>query len=369
MKRKLYEFLETLRQIRILGKKYFSIRFKKYNNNREEKNKIWKILLYIIIIIIVIVFIGIILYICYNIKALGFTDYYTPDGVFTRGKTLWDWLGLLIVPILLTVLAISVSDTLKKREIEIGRLDNQNKVIQDYHLLVTKIIEQYDIKIISGPSKSLLRARTLAIISIINKKQKAALMQFIVEAGLLQHNNLFLDLESFDLSGISWLPGNYEYINLNGTNMSNSFIQNCSFRESKLSSALLCNSILYEVAFTNSDLCYTDLSNTKITKGIFIGARLIESKLMDSIIEESDFVGAIFRDANLRGAKILGTKLLKAIFTNADLSFTNLSKSDLSGADLNGANLYGAKLDGAILRDTILDKANISERQLSKVIR
>ena len=58
-----------------------------------------KYLLYgsLIIVVVALILAG------YSATWTGFGDYALPNGDFVRGKTLWDWLELLIIPLVLAI--------------------------------------------------------------------------------------------------------------------------------------------------------------------------------------------------------------------------------------------------------------------------
>src|SRR5687768_11001271 len=79
----------------------------------------------------------------------GFTDYTSPNGDFVRGKTLWDWMELLIIPFFLAggVFFLNRAERINEREIATDRqheaalqsyLDRMADLLVKDHLLTTK---------------------------------------------------------------------------------------------------------------------------------------------------------------------------------------------------------------------------------------
>jgi uncharacterized protein YjbI with pentapeptide repeats len=76
-----------------------------------------------------------------------------------------------------------------------------------------------------------------------------------------------------------------------------------------------------------------------------------------------DLFGASLRSANLWGTNLSGTNLISAELAWAHLQGTNLSGADLSWANLSGADLSGANLEGANLEEANLSsKDPVTER-------
>jgi hypothetical protein len=124
------------------------------------------------------------------------------------------------------------------------------------------------------------------------------------------------------------------------------------------------------------NLTKTDLTDTNLTRAIFIGSDLSGSnlynaelqsadiklaKLIGTDLTKADLSHACLSDSNLTEAKLKfanlkGADLSGANLKNADLSAANLRNANLEGADLSGANLKNADLTGAILRDAKFDE-------------
>jgi hypothetical protein len=72
---------------------------------------------------------------------------YTQDGLGFKGKTLWDWLDLLLVPILLVLLLPGANWVVRKAqerhaliEQEIALDNHREKALQSYMELMTDLI-------------------------------------------------------------------------------------------------------------------------------------------------------------------------------------------------------------------------------------
>jgi uncharacterized protein YjbI with pentapeptide repeats len=93
---------------------------------------------------------------------------------------------------------------------------------------------------------------------------------------------------------------------------------------------------------------------------------------IDSIVEgeETNFFRADLSNAKLgksifRGAKMSGAILANASLADADFSGCDLTGSDMRGADLSGANLTDAKLIGARLVGVTINKTILTNADLT----
>lgn len=75
--------------------------------------------------------------------------------------------------------------------------------------------------------------------------------------------------------------------------------------------------------------------------------------------------GADLSDTFLHGADLSGSFLVEADLVVADLSAADLSHADLSGANLNSADLSDANLNGAFLNGASLGSADLSGADLT----
>jgi hypothetical protein len=60
----------------------------------------------------------------------GFSDYTGPLTKDQRGKTLWDWMGLFIIPVVLAVSAYLFNRAEKANDLKIAELNGGGKMIR-----------------------------------------------------------------------------------------------------------------------------------------------------------------------------------------------------------------------------------------------
>jgi hypothetical protein len=251
-----------------------------------------------------------------------------------RGVTLYSWLQLLIIPIVLAIGGFWFNQIQKDREQKATEQrakteqkiakDNQREVaLQSYidkmsELLLDKGLRQ------SQPEeevRSIARVRTLTVLLHLDEDivRKTSVLQFLHESGLIHKDARIIDLRGAYLNGV-WL--------------------------------------------FESDLSGADLSGARLSKALLSRTDLSRASLSEAYLGEASLSGA-----NLRGADLSGAYLIKASLSGAKLSEANLSGADLRGAytfgeedyeeeaDLSGADLRGADLSGAEITPEQLDKA------------
>ena len=252
------------------------------------------------------------------------------------GKTLWDWLQLLIVPLMLAFggfwFSLQQSDI--SAQASQRQHDSDQKIAQDNRqndmqialdqqretTLKTYLDDMSDLLLnhhlrMSKPGNEVsqvARERTLTTLRRLDATRNGIVVQFLQDAGLIGVPNAVVDLSNANLSGDD-LRG----ANLSGVNLTHDFLFNTNLTWAVLSGANLSEDLL-----SNTKLSDADLSGANLTRAILSGANL----------SDADLSGANLSGANL-GAGDLSVSLLSGDFA-------------LSGADLSGANLKGATVTG-----------------------
>src|SRR5579859_2460672 len=206
-----------------------------------------------------------------------------------HAKTLWDWLGVFAIPIVVGLGAAwytAQQGKVSNRE----NTDNQRETaLQAYidkmsELLLDKKLRESDR---DSEVRDIARIQMLTALKKLDGERKGSIIQFLDEARLINEQEPIVVLRRADLSG-----------------------------------ADLRRAHLRRVNFGGADLSGADLS------GAYLGG---------AYLSVTNFSSAYLSGANLGGADL----------RRADLSKADLSGADLSGADLSGADLSGADLSGA----------------------
>jgi hypothetical protein len=238
----------------------------------------------------------------YSALWTGFGDYTRPNSEVVRGKTLWDWMQLFLVPLTLSIGVFFLNRAERESEREITKDRQRETALQTYldHIVDLLISE----KLLTTKKKEILyvaRIRTLTLLRGLDGVRKGFVLHFLHEAGLIWKEKTIINLQA----------ANLENVVLRGEGLSN-----VSLSASNLS---------------NADLAFANLSNTDL--------------------KYSHLADAKMKGINLSNACLLGTVLI-----NANLSFANLKNADLVDANLDNANLAGANLTDAIITQNQLDR-------------
>lgn len=253
----------------------------------------------------------------------------TRTEVYQSGKTLWDLLQLLIIPLALAVIAYLFNRSERKNEQSIALDNQQEAMLQGYldkmsELLLREKIREPVFKRAfpfeaQNEAQHVARARTLTILSKLDASRKRSVIQFLDESDLITKNECFVHLNATNPDG------------LNGADLSGLSL---SYRD------------LHRVNLSNANLCKATLSETDLSGAVLSGANLREARLSWGMIVR-DPTGAILEDADLREADLSGAIMNDVILINADLTGAILNNADLTRANLTKAKVTEDQLKQA----------------------
>lgn len=247
-----------------------------------------------------------------------------------EGKTIWDFLELIIVPIVLAIVGYLISSSQRDIQDNIAKDNQRESSLQEYFNKMADLMLQHELKK-SAPGdevRALARTLTLTTLKRLDGERKGALLLFLKDAKLIKtpmdgetefYPNPIVHSDNLDLSNVT---------------LTDSFLQ-----KTRLPWAKINNANFYLSNLNGSDFREADLSK----------ARLTDAKLMQTDL----------RKAKLIGANLRGTKLFDSDLRNADLQDADLSNCDMNYAKLHGTNLSGAKLTGTNLNKATFTDATI----------
>jgi uncharacterized protein YjbI with pentapeptide repeats len=278
-------------------------------------------------------------------------------------RTPWDWVDLLIVPIVLALGGYlftrsenrraqriaerqrDVDREIAQQQAETDRriaeqrsqddtlqayLDQMGQLLLDKDRPLRESKEGYEVR-------TLARAWTLTVLTRLDGERKARVVQFLHESGLLA-KRLGPDESA---TGVVYLTG---------ANLDNANLSQVTLGDARGG-----------VILSNANLRGANLSNTYLGGAHLDGADLRKATLRGATLTGADLSKADLRGADLGGTniQIVGehTHLTEANLRGADLGYADLSNAYLGYVDLRDANLRGANLRGAALNGAKLNWA------------
>lgn len=278
------------------------------------------------------------------------------------GKTSWEWLELLIVPLFLAGGAFYLETRVESRQERIAAeryeqetqiSDEQAKqaVLDNYLEKMQGLLLDRELRDASIRSEvgGVARAITTTAIKDLDAERNALLIIFLREAILIDDGS---SSEQEEADKFSLLPG----LNLSNTNLANAKLNKADLREANLRETNLRHANL-----NNADLTWANLTRADLTRALLGNANLSYAELNDASLQHANLMGANLNDANLSGANLNGANLLIPDFMrNAPVVYRNGAKdATLVGADLTSANLSEAKIEESQIRESILCKTRL----------
>jgi uncharacterized protein YjbI with pentapeptide repeats len=328
----------------------------------RQKNRGIPILLGILVTVIVALIALDIAAYRYGWNWTGFIDFITPlvpvksqylPQQYLRGKTLWDWLQLLIVPIILGIVGFWLSQVQKqseqitakqrdKTDHDIAAENQREAALQACFDKLTELLLKEHLKqSVQGDEKQIIaRTRTLTVLPHLDEIRKRSLLQFLHEARLIIKDKPLINLEGADLSKAK----------LDDIDLNNAYLHRTTLSEANLISAKL----------SNVDLSYADLTAANLNYVELTGA-----DLNGAILERVNLQGAQLQRAYLGNAQLQQVDLRDAHLQSAILIYADLHDSYLSGANISKADLSRTNLSGANLSDISRGDANLRKRYSS----
>jgi uncharacterized protein YjbI with pentapeptide repeats len=243
------------------------------------------------------------------------------------GKTLWDWMELMIIPAMLGAGAWYLTRQERKNELEIAerrikedrRISeerNQDEFLQNYLDKMTELLLDRELRSEKAendsPVRDVAHVRTITAFRKLDMGRRDLILQFLRDAELLDSLLVSASLQGADL----------RWAKLNGADLRWAKLMFADLREANLN---------------RTNLGWANLSRANL------------------------------EGANLSRANLSRANLNRTVLVGADLSGADLSGADLSGADLLLADLDNADLDGAFLTpDQLWGTIIVPEKYLSE---
>ena len=261
----------------------------------------------------------------------------TPNGAtFIKvdeqqpAKTFWDWMQLLIIPLVLAVAALlfNLATTRTEQKIAARRYEQDRQIAaeryeNDQHIALDKqredllqiyldrmsellLKEKLRSSVVDAEVRNVARVRTITILFQLDARRIGYVFAFLREVGLMSNkpNSSIVSLSGADLSKIN---------------------------------------------LSQADLGQANLSKANLSKANFSKANLSQANLSQAYLSQANLSQAYLGEANLSQAN-----LSQAYLSQANLSFANLSFANLTGArgiTIEELKKQAKSLVGAIMPD------------------
>jgi uncharacterized protein YjbI with pentapeptide repeats len=244
----------------------------------------------------------------------------TTQTTITRGKTLWDFLDLLIVPVVLAGIAIWFNKRMRDAEQKATEERLQEDALHTYFDRMSELLLDHDLYKADKNSdvRFIARARTLTVFQRLNGARKGMVLSFLYSLDLIRCK-----------MGNNWQVETYPTIDLTGADLSG-----ISVPGGALTFATLKRVYLKNVHLSGANLYGVDLSGAVLSISWLEDANLRSARLCEASLETAILVGASFDRADFSGAN-----LKNAVVTPEQLSKTK----SLEGCVMPTGTLYDSQ--------------------------
>jgi len=274
------------------------------------------------------------------------------------GKSIWEWMQVFIVPfaIALFTVVFSVVQSCSQRQIEDQRA--QDAALQAYLDQMSMLLMERDLRASKEGSevRILARARTLTVLERLDTSRKADVMQFLLEASLLQTDTRNAPLANLPESPLPIIKLGDPYartgengVDLSGANLSGAFLYGVDLSNADLSVSSLSHALLGEASLAGANLHLAFLKDANLSGVDLTQANLIQANLDSANLSNSDLIGTNLRSARLKDAALYQTNLRGANLTDADLR--NAYLGDAIGVTVGQLEREARSLKGATMPD------------------
>ncbi len=244
----------------------------------------------------------------YSVEWTGFGDFTTPSGEFIRGKTLWDWFQLLVIPLSLFIggyllnsseraLERQIAEDRAKLEREIATDRQQEAALQAYLDKMAELLLKENLRTTENEEvRHVARTLTLTILRGLSPRRKGNVIIFLYEAKLINRGETTISLMDSDLSGANLANANLAFGSLIGAD---------------LTSAILTGANLANAYLLGANLAYANLEGTNLTGAVLTGTNLASADLENANLTGTNLTGAILKDVKVNDEQLTKAKSLE----------------------------------------------------------
>ena len=218
--------------------------------------------------------------------------------------TVWEWLTVLTISAVITVVALIFTARQAQQQRETQFQQASDDALQAYYDEMSTLLIEEDLRTSPEDSeaRTLARSRTLTILSRLDPERRSRILQFLLEAELVQRiqdKNPVINLSGANLSDVV-VPAdtNLSYTDLAGTDLTGADLSDANLSTAYLTATDMSHADLSRATLSYSDLGLADLSDANLSDADLTQAKLNDTDLSDakgvtqnSLVERVGYVG------------------------------------------------------------------------------
>jgi len=328
---------------------------------------------------IFVIILGFIIYqgikIGYKYEISGFNVVLRSNDLETPQKYIWDWLDLLVVPVVLALggILITFINEINNREIAAYQrhldrdLDLSNKqkdfdlqesmhqirLLSEYLSNMSKLMLDYKLRQKRKSVRDIANAWTINAMMNLNKDNKGEALRFLYNSDLISGNNPVVNVSEMDFSETILKASNLSGANLSGIILNNSDLNKTNLSgtnltNAKLSDADLSEAIINDINFTSAEgssiiLSDCNIHNLEVHRVKFPGAILENVNIYNSSFNRANFRELLVKDSDISEFSFNNCELQESYIDSSELLHTRINNSQLTSSKLNQTNFFDVK--------------------------
>lgn len=285
--------------------------------------------------------------------------------IHQQSKTLWDWLQLLLVPIILILggfwlnrsesrhsleMQKSINDTnlsIEKERFEDGIL---NSYIND---IAQMIINSDTAKLRTNRIMAVYKIKTLTTLNRLNSERRNYLIQFLVDSKMLNYWDFLSDFKNIHVSGIFFNDVSFDDFKFIGSSISSSRFFSCSIQSSKSSHSDFTSSMFNDMKINIFDISSSKFIQSSLVKVIFSECKIKDSKFYGSKIQHSSLGNSTIESSDLSCSTISNTNFSDTKFYCCDFIRSSIKDSSFIDVDFWNVNFSNTELINVTIENLI----------------
>src|SRR6266567_305209 len=157
-------------------------------------------------------------------------------GAGFSGKTVWDWLQLLIIPLVLALVALAFNQVNTRTEREIALEKQREDLLQAYLDRMAELLLDKGLRT-SPPDaevRNIARVRTISILTQLEVRRVEHVFTFLREAGLVEAPEPIISFKHARFTTVNWRFARLDEVNLSGADLSMADLSGADLRRANL---------------------------------------------------------------------------------------------------------------------------------------
>lgn len=227
-------------------------------------------------------------------------------------KSFWDWLQLLIVPLMLAFGAFYLNYASGQRDNQLAEERKQQEILKDYFskmqtlILAEKTVQKSNNKPTDSPSlnqyqpklspesQAIAKALTFAVLDELDGKRKGKVISYLADSKLIIEDPILkskseINLEHANLKEIELRDVVMPFVKINNADMTKAKLTNVDLSNSDLADSNLSKATLKDVKLGDAEVYHVDFTETTLTDVDFSNTNLNNSNFDSATLDNITF--------------------------------------------------------------------------------